>query len=298
MRDAGLNKTHLEILKLVYLEEATVSQLAGVVHRSVSWTSGCVGHLVGMDLVAKRKRGLRVLVGPAPNEMAQSLAVLLVKAPMIDLSLVLDRSGLAIMLVLLAPGATTEEISRQTGLSMPTIWHKIRLWRGMGIIMKIKGTGRYIMHPSQKALKSFIVRYSRWRNGRTLAGSFPNALIIWQWRDEYLFSIPERRARPGLLSAGPTRLDELGYDIFHAQEYYLHHPGINKVSEGEALVQSLVIDPNNPRIARFIREGIQRRGVNPRRLLMFGKKYGLKTVLTKVVEGLDRKETVRVGGTG
>jgi hypothetical protein len=131
-----------------------------------------------------------------------------------------------------------------------------------------------------------------------LADLFPNALIIWQWRDEYLFSITERRARPGLLSAGPTRLEELGYDIFHAQEYYLHHPGIDRVSEEEALVQSLAIDPNNPRMTRFIREGVQRRGVDPRRLLAFGKKYGLKTVLTKVVEEIGGKETVRVGGTG
>jgi hypothetical protein len=135
-------------------------------------------------------------------------------------------------------------------------------------------------------LKSFIVRYSQWRNRRALRELVPDGLIIWQWRDEYLFSTMNRMLPPDCLSAGLTRLEELGYNLIHDREYYLHSPAITKVSEEEALVQSLRVDPNNPRIPRFIKEGVQNRGANPMRILEFGKKYGLKTRLKTVVSRL------------
>jgi len=128
---------------------------------------------------------------------------------------------------------------------------------------------------------------SGWFEGRrTLAGVLPGALIVWQWRDEYLLSNDGRVDQPHLLSAGPTRLEELGYDILHSREYYFHHPLIDVVSEEEALVQSLRTDPNNPRMERFVIEGIGSRGADPRAILEFGEKYGLEKALDKVVSGL------------
>ena len=100
-----------------------------------------------------------------------------------------------------------------------------------------------------------------------------------------MFSIDRRIELPDFSSAGPTRLEELGYDILHLREYYHHHPVIDDTNEGEALVQSLKIDANNPRLIRFITEGIERRGVAPEAILKYGKKYGLKETLKKVVNG-------------
>ncbi len=286
MRQVGLTRTHLEIMGYVFKGERTVSDIASHVGRSVPWTSECIGHLEDMDLVLKEKRGLEVLVRPASSELAQSLELLMVEAPMLDLPVLLDKAGLRLLPVLLDPGATTGEMTGRTGLSLPTIRGKLRVWRGMGVVARDRGSRRYRLQVDHVELVSFVVSYSRWHNRRALAEVLPGALIVWQWRDEYLLSNDGRVDQPDLLSAGPTRLGELGYDILHSREYYFHHPLIDAVSEEEALVQSLRTDPNNPRMGRFVVEGIESRGADTRAILEFGEKYGLEKALEKVVSGL------------
>ena len=286
MRHEGLHKTHLDILECVFKGERAVSDIASLVGRSVPWTSECIHHLVGMDLVIKERKGLEVRVRPASNELAQSLELLMVEAPMMNLSVMLDKAGLRLLPVLLDPGATTREMATRTGLSMPTVRNKVKVWRGMGIVVRDRGSKRHSIQGSHRELRSFVVNYSRWYNRRALGNVLPGAIIVWQWRDEYLFSIEGGVDPPGFLRAGPSRLEELGYDILHLREYYFRHPFAETVSEEEALVQALRTDPNNPRMERFIVEGIRSREADTRAIIEFGRKYGLKKALEKVVSGL------------
>ena len=286
MRHVGLTRTHLEIIGYVHKGERTVSEIASRVGRSASWTSECVRHLAGMDLVVKERMGLEVLVRPASSELAQGLELLMVEAPMLDLPALLDKAGLWLLPVLFDPGSTTRELAGRTGLSLPTIRGKLRVWRGMGVVLREASSRMYRLADHHGELVSFVVIYSRWRNRRALAEVLPGALIVWQWRDEYLLSNDGRVDQPDLLSAGPTRLEELGYDILHSREYYFYHPLLDVVSEEEALVQSLRTDPNNPRMERFVVEGIQGREADTRAIMEFGEKYGLEEALEKVVSGL------------
>jgi DNA-binding transcriptional ArsR family regulator len=278
MRQIGLTRTHLGILGYVYKGERTVSDIASHVGRSAPWTSECVQHLVGMDLVLKEKTGLEVRVRPASNELAKGLELLMVEAPMLDLQVLLDKAGLRLLPVLLEPGATTGEMAGRTGLSLPTIRGKLKVWRGMGVVARDRSSKRYRLRVGHVELVSFVISFSRWRNRRALAEVLPGALIVWQWRDEYLFSIDGHVDLPGFPNAGPTRLVELGYDILHSREYYFHNPLIDVVSEEEALVQSLRTDPKNPRMERFVVEGIESRGADPRAIMEFGEKYGMNIV--------------------
>ncbi len=290
MHDVGLHRTHLDILQVIYEEEVTISQLADRINKSVSWTSGCVNRLTLMDLATKRRQGLEVIVSPASNELSDSLHVLMTESPMINLTKVLGKAGLSILPTLLDPGSTVDEIEIRTSRSKPTIRNSIREWRGMGVVIKQQGTKRYLLHGSQKALRAFTVRYSQWSNKRMLSNVLPNAIIIWQWRAEYLFSLADRIDLHEYLSAGPTRLEELGFDILHSREYYFHSPDLKEVSEEEALVQALRTDLNNPRMIRFIINSIENRGVDTQIILLFGRKYGLKTTLDKVVNERGRKD--------
>ncbi|NOQ54590.1 MAG: hypothetical protein GQ558_08305 [Thermoplasmata archaeon] len=49
----------------------------------------------------------------------------------------------------------------------------------------------------------------------------------------------------------------------------------------------MMTDPNNPRMLRFIREGIDNRGADSQTILEFGEKYGLGLALDKVVSERD-----------
>ena len=286
MQNVGLYKTHLDILRIIQGKEVTISQIASSLNKSVSWTSLCVNHLRKMDLVLKRKEGLEVYVGPASNELSTSLEVLMFEAPMINPSKVLNKAGLTILPVLLSPGATVAEVSRWKSLSRSSIRNWIREWRGMGVVVREKRTKRYMIPISQKVLRAFIVRYSQWSNRRRVNSLLPNALIVWQWRHEILLSIKTWTAMERFMSAGPTRLEELGYNILHLREYYFYSPQTEEVSEEEALVQALLIDQNNPRMLRYISEGIKKRGANVQAIMGFGRKYGVKTKMLKEVDGL------------
>lgn len=283
MRTEGLHRTHLEILGIIQEEEVTISRIGDRINKSMSWTSECVDQLVFLDLAQKRKQGLEVFVRPASNELSEGLESLMKESPMIDLSKVLGKAGLRILPALLDPGATVKEVGHWTGLSIPTIRRWIQQWRGMGVVIKVRRKNRYRIPKHHKALRGFIVRYSQWSNRRMLDSAIPHAIIVWQWRQEFLFSLEERVDYPDYMSAGPTRLEELGYDILHTREYYLHSPDTHMVSEEEALVQALMINRNNPRIMRFINEGIRDRGASHERILEFAGKYGLRTVLSKAV---------------
>ena len=85
-------------------------------------------------------------------------------------------------------------------------------------------------------------------------------------------------------------MEELGFDILHSREYYFHSPDLKAVSEEEALVQALRTDLNNPRMIRFIINSIENRGVDTQIILLFGRKYGLKTTLDTVVNERGRKD--------
>lgn len=64
---------------------------------------------------------------------------------------------------------------------------------------------------------------------------------------------------------------------------FFHHPEYDEVSQEETLVQSLMTDPNNPRMLRFIREGIDNREADSRVILAYGNKYGLRPALDKAL---------------
>jgi hypothetical protein len=83
-------------------------------------------------------------------------------------------------------------------------------------------------------------------------------VIVWQWRDEFLFSIDAKLNDSNALSAGLTRLDELKSGLAHSQQYYYYGHADKAISEEEAFMQALYVDPYNPRIKNLIREGLRK----------------------------------------
>jgi hypothetical protein len=142
---------------------------------------------------------------------------------------------------------------------------------------------RYVLSESWTYLRRFLVDYASERNLRWLRSKVPSATMIWQWRDEMLFSVGNKLEEPELCSAGATRLEELGYDVAHAREYYFHGGGNEKVSEEEALVQTLKADPENPRGERFIRQALLDNRAEAKALMRHAGKYGLRTMLKTMV---------------
>lgn len=283
----------MKILAAVLPGELPVGRIADAIGRSVSYTSECIRRLKELGLAQTRKAGLMVMVRPSAGPEMAALALLIKEGSGMDLAKVLTGPGLAILPHLLAPGRTPPEIMKRTALSQATVRGRLRLWRGMGLVFREGKTGSYMLEPGQKPLADFAARHAEARNRRLLESKVPGALIVWQDRDEFIFSVDSGASVDGFIVAGPGVLEALGYDIAHSRDYYAVGRAGRKIGEAEALVQTLLIEHGNPRAKRWMKEGAKGRRMDSRTLLAFALKYGLKDDIGRILEGLDGEKEVR-----
>ncbi len=287
MLQETINASELRVFELILSGPLTVSDIVHRTDLSISWVSECLAHLEQLWFVERRKEGLTVRASLARTRTAEGLRLLIKESPYLAPSEILTGHGLVMLPLLLRPGATPARIGERTSVSARTARRGIHQWRGIGVVVKRTSPLRYLLNPDRVFLEAFVKDYSMERNQRYLGSMIPTAVTIWQWRDEILFTTDADIEEDVFLRAGPTRLGELGYDIVSTRRCYLRSPGQPVVCEEEALIQTLRMDPENPRPMRFIRDAIDRGRAKIEVLLDFASKYE--------VTGLMRKEAADNG---
>jgi DNA-binding transcriptional ArsR family regulator len=276
-----LNKTELKILIYIIKEPRTISQLADALGKDSSWISRSVNHLQELGFVVVKRKGKSVYVAIINNPLGDSFHSLISEEPMLNIERILTGSGLKILLLLLNPGYSANKIVQRSSLSLRTVKGLLSLWRKMGVVTLTKGL--YVINQRHKPLINFVKYYSYNTLIRYLKDSYPDATIVWHWRDEFIFAIEHTIHDNRFISAATTRLYELNYDIVAGKEYYFHNPMVKKLSEEEALIQSYLLNPENPRIPRLIKRAINKGQVEKETLLKYAGKYGLKKKMEKVI---------------
>lgn len=277
-----MNKTEVAALLLLNDGSMTVGELAASLSRAMSWTSECLTHLEAMGIVERKRVGYTVFISLSKTPMGQSLATLMTEDATLNLEAALADSGLLLLPLLLSPGGSGRYLARESKLSIRTVKTHLSRWRRMGVVLLDNGT--YFLNPRHERLSKFVKRFSEFKNSAELGEKHPQARIVWQWRNEFIFStddeVTEYRA------AGVTRLDDFKYNLFHTNQYYM--TGQDPISEEEALVQALMIDPNNPRMKRVIRDNAN---TNKQSLLLHAAKYGMKKKVDEALKhGRSKKE--------
>jgi DNA-binding transcriptional ArsR family regulator len=270
-----MNRSDVAILAALLDGPLTVTSVAKAVGRSSSLVSERTTKLEAMRLVERRRGGNAVRVGFAKGRAAADLRLMMAEGPHIGLAEVLPGPGLLILPLLLPPGSTLMELRLGAGLSAPTVRGRIRLWRGMGLLQVGGSPHRYSIRPQLGHLIGFIESYAAERNQRFLESRTPAGTIVWQRRDSFLFSSRTEVPAPEFIPAGVSRLEELGYDVVSPRHCYLHRPGITQVAEAEALVQAVLMDPDDPRIARMVRRALAEHRVRGDELRGYAMSYGL-----------------------
>ena len=272
--------------------EMTISRISRELGRSTSWTSECVDKLVKRDWIDSRRAGFSKYVRIGNNVVGERLITLINENGNLNFNLIFTCSGLRVLPLLLDPGSGIGEISEKTSLSGRTIRDLFRLWKGMGIIYHIKTDGRYQLSPIYRNLIDFVEAYSQHENKRKIKERFPTAAIIYNRRDEVLFSLDRPVSGGDFLTAAGSRLEELGYDIIMDSYYLFHSPGLDQVSETEAVIQTIWIDPINPRPRRILREYLLEKDPDMDELISFGLKYGLQTTVKREVDKIAGKKEI------
>jgi len=281
MVNERLSRWDLRIFETVLSGDKASGAIAKALGLSPSYTSECIKRLVGMGLVEVRRAGLSALVRPAKGGAATSLARLVKEGSGLDLPKVLAGPGLAILPHLLAPGMTANELIEAVSLSRMTVMERIRLWRGMGLVVRDRPTGRYRLAPGQSGLAEFIASYSEERIRNAAAEAAAGAILLWHGPEGFLFSVDAGTPVKGFAPAGPSAL---GARVATSRDYYLAGRR-RRISQNEALVQTLLIDPQNPRVRRMIRVRAEENGRRRQDLEELARWYGIAEVLASALEG-------------
>lgn len=276
-----LNKTEMKILISILKEPRTISQLAHALSKDSSWISRNVNHLQELGFVIEKRKGKSVFVSIIKNPLGDSFTTLISEEPMLNIERILTGSGLKILPLLLNPGNRANEIVQRSSLSLRTVKGLLSLWRKMGIVTLKKGV--YVINDRHKPLINFVKYFSYNTMIRHLKESYPDATIVWHWRDEFIFAIEHPIHDKQFISAATTRLYELNYDIIANKEYYFHNPLVKTLTEEEALIQSYLLNPGNPRIPRLINKAMSKGKIEKETLLEFAGKYGMKNKTKEVI---------------
>ncbi len=281
-----INRTEVKILKMLSGEIKTVTTLADALEKSKNYISECVSHLSDMGFVSTEREGHTVFISISQRSIGNELSKLLQEEPMLNLVKFIGNSRLKMLPLLLEPGSSAREISARTKLSARTIQSYLGSWRQMGIAVLYNKI--YNLNEKNKIIYSFVEKYTEHRNLSHLKEKYADGVLVWQKRDEYIFSIGKEIFDNEYTSAATSRLAELNYDIIYKNEYYYYSPIHKQTDVEEALIQSLKFNLRNPRIKKFINMQIINNIITKNHLVKLSKKYNVEKELEAI---LDAKET-------
>jgi len=267
-----MNGTETGMMRLFPRKPITVAGIADALRIDFSWAYKCVSHLEEAGFLTSGKKERSTFVNVPDSPLGNALSILLIEEPAMNLSALLGGSSIRILPLLQGEGCSTGEITGRTGLSPRTVQARITIWRSMGVVIYLNG--KYMLSGRHPMVVNLVREYSRSRNMRHLRESSHDATIVWQERDEYIVSTESDIADGLYRRAGPTRLAELGYDIVSRNHYYMFDPLAGPISEAEALAQTVMLDPINPRPLEYVKQAADR--VTKSELRKYSVKYDIK----------------------
>jgi predicted DNA-binding protein YlxM (UPF0122 family) len=278
----------VKILRLLKEDNMTMSQLSIELDRPKSWISNTLNNMEKKGLLVSNREGMKKFWKISDREFSNSLIKLINEEKMLNIDKLLTYSSLQILPLLLNPGYSVNEILKMSSVSRNSVYKKIQMWKGSGIVYLDKNK-KYRINPNQKILIEFLTAYQKYNNNSLLKEIYPKGIIIWQWRDEFIFSISNIINDTRFKKAAYTRLTDFNYNISYQNEYYMHTSYVDEISEEEALIQSLKIDEKNPRIKEIIIEQFMEDSINNESINEYCTKYHTKTIIKELRKNASKK---------
>jgi len=270
-----INKTELKILEFIVQKCVSEKVISSNLNQSLSWVSECIHHLAEINFIYVKRKGISKYVSINNNNLGRSLERLIIENELLNLDTLLPNSGLLILPLLLTPGSNINEITEKTQLTKRTIYYKIKEWKSIGIIDLKKYPQKIVFNNSKNNLIKFFIEYCRNRNQKFLDERCPNSTIVWEWRDEFIFTSDNKVISNDFITAGSTRLNELINDIISLSSYYYFNTKEKTISLEEAFIQTIRLDPMNPRPFRLLKNQIKDKNINENDIFEFARKYGV-----------------------
>jgi hypothetical protein len=275
-----LNAAEVLILGILKDGPVPVNTLQTRLAKTYNWIFKCLAHLGELGFVQISRKGKAFATIPS-TVLGNRLLTFLRESDFINPEKALEGLSLRIMPLLVPNGMTIKGIVRTSSLSERTVAKYLRAWKRWGLVTFERPV--YRINSRHMALIGLIQGFSEHVN-TSIANSvgMPYAML-WQGNGEFLISVDRPFRGPHFIKAADTALDEYGLDLVHRSEYYLFSPGNRKISRAEALVQALVIDRNEPRMARYFRRTVASNRRLRTKVLSEARRYGMEEKIKELI---------------
>ncbi len=279
-----LNGTEIDTLKFLVDQDkgVCISAVSKEIDISLPWASECVSHMNELGLIDTFRKGNRTYVTIAKNDLGSTFKKLAIENRNLNLKRTLGGSSLSILPYLLENGIKMKDVSRWSSLSYRTVMDHMNRWNRMGIAYRNE-SGFCKINPRMRDLITFLDRFKEHRDRALLEEISPGAVIMWQRWEEVLFSSNVPIEQDHIYLAGPTRLSTMGFDINAGRNYFMFSRRLDSISVEEAIVQSILIDPVNPRPISIFKKAMASNELNRKIILGLAEKYGMEIDLEKMV---------------
>lgn len=249
--ETRLTKKEIEALRELARGSSSVSDLAKKVGGEQRWVSIILRDLARKGFVSIRRTGKAKEVGLTESKHTTLFWDLITKQEHIPWQEILSHSSIPILFSILDGQSKMDDIQRETGISLTSIWRWLRRLSSHGIILR---SGRlYEINPRHDLLISFLREYRLYMLTKLAKEVSAEAVLLWQRDLESLIRMPrntETKDKRFHLTA-VSRFGDMGIPIVLNYDYYFYSERKEGLRKEDLILHTLMIDRESPRYVLY-----------------------------------------------
>jgi len=292
--ESKLTKKEIESLIELARGSYSVSDLAKKVGGEQRWISIILKDLAEKGFVNIHRTGKAKEVELTAAKHTALFWDLVTKEEHISWQELLSHSSIPILFSILDGQRETDDIQRETGLSLTSIWRWMRKFGSYGIILSSEG--RYKINPRHNLLISFLREYRLYMLTKFAKEVSSEAVLLWQRDFESLIRMPlntETNDKRFHLTA-VSRFGEIGIPIILNYDYYFYSERKERLRNEDLILHTLLIDRESPRYALYALLAIKKLegGLDKPYLFARSARYDLERQLRGMFRFLNEKKKI------
>ena len=220
--------------------DATVTELATELDRSVNYVSELVDRAEAKGLVHTRRSGKTKRVQRSDAKAIELFDRFVQQYSHIPFPELLDGATLRVLYYLDSPTAATD-LADLVGVHRSTVHRALSPLQDRGMVYT--SDGKYVINDEFEALVTLAREFAHLRNRNRVEASVDSYTILWESLDECLLQTDAVIESDAFLVTGPERFQTFDIPLLaRRRRYYLYSESKDDISAGELCCHMLTID--------------------------------------------------------
>ncbi|MFQ6129006.1 MAG: hypothetical protein ACE5QW_08915 [Thermoplasmata archaeon] len=285
MSDFKLTPTEISALRTIAREgEVSLQELSRALKKSLPYTSQIESSLVSKGIIEVDRDGRSNKLRFSERIHGIALRLFITEFEHLSLERILSFSNIEVLSSLIGKPVKLDEIVDETNLSKRTVTSSLTNLKALGVVDMTKDF-RYQISERFSTLRHALVELRRYLNERMAREVSPDAVIIWQWKKEFLFRTRTPIKRKDCLLTALSKAPDFGIQLFLPDSYYyFRSPFKKRIRVEDVILHALLIGRTDARVLMVVLLLWRKheRGLKTSYLMREAAKYGLKTLVTHI----------------